>query len=121
MTRAPRLVAHWVRIRPTPPAPACTSTVSPSWTGNADLISRWAVMPLRIAAAATSGLTPSGNEAMTLAGATPYSSYAPTVSAVATRSPTRSAVTPSPTASTVPPTSAPSTNGSLCGYEPDRK
>ena len=60
MTRAPRLVAHWVRIRPTPPAPACTSTVSPSWTGNTDLISRCAVMPFKIAAAATSVVTPSG-------------------------------------------------------------
>ena len=55
MTRAARLVAHWVRIRPTPPAPACTSTVSPCCTGNADLISRCAVMPFSMAAAATSG------------------------------------------------------------------
>jgi hypothetical protein len=68
MTRAPRLVAHWVRIRPAPPAPACTSTVSPFLTGKTELISRWAVMPLGIAAAATAGLTPSGNEATTLAG-----------------------------------------------------
>src|SRR5271168_333606 len=43
MTRAPRLVAHWVRINPTPPAPACSRTVSPEQTGYTDLISRWAV------------------------------------------------------------------------------
>ena len=54
ITWAPRLVAHWVRIRPTPPAPACSSTVSPDCTGYTDLISKWAVIPLRIAAAATS-------------------------------------------------------------------
>ena len=29
ITDVARLVAHCVRIRPTPPAPACTSTVSP--------------------------------------------------------------------------------------------
>ena len=33
ITLVARLVAHWVRIRPTPPAPACTSTVSPCWIG----------------------------------------------------------------------------------------
>src|SRR5271155_2067145 len=59
MTRAPRLVAHWVRINPTPPAPACSRTVSPEQTGYTDLISRWAVWPFTIADAATSALTPS--------------------------------------------------------------
>ena len=44
-------------------------------------------MPFRIAAAATSVLTPSGTEATTLAGATQYSAYAPTALAVTTRSP----------------------------------
>src|SRR6478609_9367433 len=60
MTRAPRLVADWVRIRPTPPAPACSSTVSPSRTGYTDLMRKCAVMPFKIAAAATSVVTPSG-------------------------------------------------------------
>src|SRR6202012_539719 len=43
ITRAPRLVAHCVRINPTPPAPACSKTVSPESTGYTDLMSRWAV------------------------------------------------------------------------------
>ncbi|SKV33807.1 Uncharacterised protein [Mycobacteroides abscessus subsp. abscessus] len=33
MTLTPRYVAHWVSSRPMPPAPACTSTVSPAATG----------------------------------------------------------------------------------------
>ena len=45
MTWAPRLVAHCVRIRPTRPAPACSSTVSPGCTEYTDLMSRWAVTP----------------------------------------------------------------------------
>jgi hypothetical protein len=73
MTRAPRLVAHWVRIRPTPPAPACSNTVSPPRTGYTDLISRCAVMPFKIAAAATSAVTPSGTSATTSAAAMQYS------------------------------------------------
>src|ERR1700733_6744709 len=43
ITCAPRLVAHWVRISPTPPAPACSRTVSPEPIGYTDLMSRWAV------------------------------------------------------------------------------
>jgi hypothetical protein len=46
MARAPRLVAHCVSIRPTPPVPACNSTVSSGYTGYTDLISKWGVMPL---------------------------------------------------------------------------
>ena len=73
MTWAPRLVAHWVSIRPTPPVPACSSTVSPDCTGYTDLISKCAVIPLRIAAAATSEVTVFGTEATTSTGATQYS------------------------------------------------
>ena len=36
ITLVPRLVAHWVRIRPTPPAPACTRIVSSDCTAYTD-------------------------------------------------------------------------------------
>jgi hypothetical protein len=61
ITTAPSDFSHGTRIDPTPPAAACTSTVSPFSIRAQRSTRNSAVQPFSIAAAAASLLIPSGS------------------------------------------------------------
>ena len=60
-TRAPRCFATWIAAEPTPPAPACTSTVAPSATRTCCVSGIHAVRNVRRNDAPSSNDAPSGS------------------------------------------------------------
>ncbi len=72
-TRRPRRFSNCVRSWPSPPAAACTSTVSPGWNRYMSLHRKCAVMPCIMTAAATGVGICSGIGTRRLTGATTYS------------------------------------------------
>ena len=70
ITVAPRWCAHWARIRPTPPAAACSRMVSPRSMRMVCRSSIWAVMPFNIMAAAVRSSMSAGSPTSRSAGMT---------------------------------------------------
>ena len=101
-TVADSALASWIANVPMPPAPPCTSSVSPGW--------RPAIMnTLDQTVQATSGIDPAATRSRPSgigiswpAGTATSSAYPPPASSAHTSSPTDQPVTPSPSAATVP-------------------
>ena len=112
ITRAPACTPSWTAAEPAPPAPACTSNVSPSCRPPRSYSAsqpRW--KGIRIPAAAGSWIE-SGTSKVIAVGAVTYSAYPPNapLGIATTRRPAHASA-PGPHASTVPITSMPGMYG----------
>jgi hypothetical protein len=111
ITRAPRATASWVAAMPTPPAPACTSTVWPAPTP-ARSRAQNAVWYVTGSAAATTGSKPAGSGVASAASSVTVSPSAPCGSAgQATTSTSDRCSVPAPVATTRPANSTPGVIG----------
>ncbi len=106
MIRAPASWANWIAARPTPPAPAWISTVSPAVNRATWPRAWWTVRKQIGRVAAAVRAMPSGTCSARSARTVTWDPMQPLASA-AIRSPGVKAVTPAPTAVTVPANSRP--------------
>jgi hypothetical protein len=102
MTVAPAALASWMAASPTPPAPACTRTVSPACSRPNSNRQSWAVANSIGTPAACSTVSPSGSTHTDEAGTPTSSAWEPAIITATTSSPTATPSTRSPTARTVP-------------------
>src|ERR1700742_1235394 len=93
-----------------PPAPPCTSSVSPATRPAVRTTFDHTVHATSGSDAAVTTSTPVGTGSSCPAGTTTFSAYPPPASKAHTSDPTRTSVTPSPSSATVPEHSSPGTS-----------